>query len=115
MTRPKISTEDARHIASNPDGCEETDLRALAAYIGTGCRPTSQAAALWPNEYVEQIDGYQPTAPVGRLHVAQQIRAYCHNAATARDCRKRGKIQTALQYEAICDHLYQRLPAWAQW
>ena len=110
-----LTTEQAQHVAGNPDGCDVSEVRGLADYIGIGVRPMAQAAALWPNEVVEAIPGYGPDAPMGRLFVAKTIRAYCHNKATAMDCRSRGQIAVAQKYEAICERLYGELPQWARW
>lgn len=110
-----ITTERAREIAANPDGCDADDVKALAVYIGNGVRPISQAAALFPNERVEAIEGYKPTAPIGRLFVAKTLRNYCWNKATAMGLRAKGNIGRAMEYEAICERLYNSLPTWAKW
>ena len=110
-----LTTEDARHVAESPDGSFADDIRGLANYIGNGVRPMAQAAALWPNEVIETIPNYASTAPTGRLFVAKTLRNYCSNKATAMECRERGWIATAIQYEDICERLYNELPGWARW
>lgn len=110
-----ISRDEARRIADNPDGCTVEEVRALAQYIGSGVRPLPQAASLWPNLEVEGIPGYKSEAPVGRLHVAKTIRAYCWNKATAMELRAKGNIERALEYERICERVYGELPQWARW
>ena len=110
-----MNTEQARHVASNPDGCNRQELLDLAQYIGNGTRPMAQAAALWPNEFIETIPDYSPSEPVGRLYVCKAIRNYCWNKATAMAQREQGQIQTAISYEQICETIYNRLPTWAKW
>jgi hypothetical protein len=103
MPATQISTETARHIADNPDGCDVDDLRALAAYIGDGDSPRPQAAALWPDQGPD------------RIHAAKAIRIYCNFAARARELRSRGEIPRAQVDERQAEHIYSVLPAWLQW
>ena len=110
-----MKTEQARHIASNPDGCDRSELIELAQYIGNGVRPMQQAAAIWPNEVIESIPGYRPNEPIGRLYVCKAIRNYCWNKATAMGLRSSGRVQQAIVYERICERIYGNLPAWARW
>lgn len=110
-----ITTEQAREIAANPDGCDSDELKSLAVYIGQGVRPMAQSAALFPNERVEAIEGYKPTAPMGRLFVTKTLRHYCWNKIAAMVLRAKGEIDKALVYEAICERLYNSLPTWAKW
>jgi len=40
---------------------------------------------------------------------AKSYRAYAVNKATAMTCRIEGEINTALEYERICDRLYNQM------
>ena len=98
------TTAEMRHIASNPDGCDRDDLAALAEYIGLGCRPAPQAAALWPD-----MPGTE------RVRAAVNLADYCRTSLRAREYRTRGDIELAREPERRLEWLYQALPAWAQW
>jgi len=97
-----ITTEQAKHIASNPDGCDDSDLHDLLEWIGNGVKPPKKARLIYPA-------GRKP------VRTLQDVRNYCWNALTARGLRKSGKVQTALQYERICDQIYDHLEPYAQW
>lgn len=56
-----------------------------------------------------------PDRPKGYVAVTRDIGCYASNRATAMKCRLEGKIQIAIQYEDICERIYQRLPQWAKW
>jgi hypothetical protein len=98
-----ISTEEAQHIAANPDGCWPDDLEALARYIGDGERPSPQAAALFPDAGPDRIAG------------TIALRIYCNFKACAMHHRLRGEIPRAIVDERQADHVYTVLPAWMQW
>lgn len=46
----------------------------------------------------------------GSAKAASSLSNYAWNKSTAIDCRRRGQIASALQYEAICDRIYQIMP-----
>ena len=46
---------------------------------------------------------------------ANHLSAYAWNKQTAMDCRRRGEIATAMQYEAICDRIYSAMPSNIKW
>ncbi len=54
-------------------------------------------------------------ADSGRTAAVRELHHYAWNMITARICRERGDIQTALRYEDIADRIYQDLPAFAKW
>jgi hypothetical protein len=51
----------------------------------------------------------------GTVTACRAVANYASNKATAMQCRKRGHIQTALQYENIADKIYNTLPEYARW
>jgi hypothetical protein len=75
------------------------------SYIGfnpIGVRPISLARKLFPLN------------PNGRVRAVRDLHNYAANRATAMICRERGEITTALQYESICDRIYDSLPDFAK-
>lgn len=56
-----------------------------------------------------------PAKPVGYVRATRDLGCYVSNKATAMRCREVGQIETALQYERICDSIYDRLPEYARW
>lgn len=115
MKESMITTERAREIAANLDVFVADDIQDFLTYVGFGVRPLAQAAALFPNERVETIEGYKPTAPIGRLAVTKTLRNYGWNKVTAIRLREKGQIAIAMEYEVICERLYNSLPTWAKW
>jgi len=55
------------------------------------------------------------TAANGRTAAVRELRAYAWNTITARACRLRGDVETALKYEAIAQRIYDDLPDFARW
>ncbi len=53
--------------------------------------------------------------PVGVLGVVRSLKTYAWNKATAMAYRERGAIKTALQYENLCERIYNDLPEYARW
>lgn len=51
----------------------------------------------------------------GTKLAAKGLANYAANKGTAMQCRAHGDIQTALQYEKICDSIYATLPDFARW
>lgn len=51
----------------------------------------------------------------GTVVAAKSLANYAANKGTAMQCRERGTIETALQYERICDKIYATLPEFAKW
>jgi hypothetical protein len=45
----------------------------------------------------------------GAVKLANSLSGYAWNKVTAATCRRKGKIQIALNYERICDDIYNRL------
>lgn len=85
----------------NPDGMNQDEIVQWINAIGNGLRPA--IAKRW-------FPGVK-----GQYAHARAMRNYLWNKSTAMGCRLRGEIQTALQYEAICDRIYGELPAVARW
>lgn len=85
----------------NLDAMSTSELHAFAAEV-RGVRPITIANRLFGKEK-------------GRVTAIKDLKNYAWNLITARACRLRGDIQTALQYEEICEKIYQGLPAYARW
>jgi hypothetical protein len=51
----------------------------------------------------------------GSIRATIELRNYGWNKLTAMKLRLTGNIETAMQYEAICESIYSRLPEWARW
>lgn len=51
----------------------------------------------------------------GTVRALKDCANYAANKGTAMQCRERGHVQTALQYENIADKIYNRLPEYARW
>ena len=51
----------------------------------------------------------------GAIAAVKEIEFYARLTFTARACRQRGEIQSALHYEECADRVYQDLPEWAKW
>tara|TARA_R100000951_G_C2614481_1_gene172299 strand:+ start:315 stop:593 length:279 start_codon:yes stop_codon:yes gene_type:complete len=51
----------------------------------------------------------------GYTLIARNVGHYARNAHVARECRIRGDIQAAQNYENICENIYARLPADLRW
>lgn len=90
-----------RNNAPNFDVMSAPDLRLFAQSYGSKSR--KKAADIFPDK------------PKGFIRAARNCAHYAYNKATAIDCRLRGEIKVALEYEAICDRIYKDLPAWARW
>jgi hypothetical protein len=63
------------------------------------------------NDAADLFDGRH----VGYIRAAKSCANYASNKAAAIDCRLRGHINNALDYERICDRIYDELPAFARW
>lgn len=85
----------------NPDGMTQAEIKEWIEFIGPGVRP--RVAKQW-------FPGMD-----GQFQHARSVRNYLWNKLTAMDCRVEGKIQEALQYEAICNRIYATLPDNARW
>lgn len=85
----------------NPDGMCSDEIEQWIAFIGSGQRP--RVAKQW---FPSMKDQFRHT---------RNIRNYLWNKLTAINCRLSGKIQEAMQYEAICDRIYKELPESAKW
>ena len=87
----------------NLDGMFPDDLRAFAMECTQGIRPIRAARK------------YFGTSAKGRTRAIRDLGHYAWNKLTAMECRIRGDIPAALNYEAICDRIYGRLPNFARW
>lgn len=56
-----------------------------------------------------------PDKPKGYVRATRELAAYAANKGAAMNCRLRGDIVTAMQYEKICERAYDKLPAFARW
>ena len=89
-----ITTDQAMHIAGNPDGCFLTDLLDLVEWIDNN-----------PHN-IELFDCSDD---------AQLMRDYLMQSIAARRCRLEGYIQRALVHEQAADRMYQQMPASLRW
>ena len=67
-----------------------------------------------PIKHARRIFSERPR-PEGYVRVTKDLGCYASNRATAMRLRMEGNIATAMQYERICDGIYDRLPEWARW
>jgi len=51
----------------------------------------------------------------GTVTAAKALANYASNKATAMQCRGRGDIVAAQNYESICERIYSGLPEFARW
>lgn len=56
-----------------------------------------------------------PDGGRGSKTATADLANYASNKATAMRCRLAGNITGALQYEGICDRIFDRLPQIARW
>jgi len=89
-------------MAPNIDAMDTETLHQFAADT-RGLRPRTAARRIFG------------TAKDGRTKAIRQLNAYAWNAITARACRMRGDIETALRYEDICHRIFDTLPEFARW
>lgn len=85
----------------NPDGMTRDDIGRWIEFIGHGKRP-SVANQWFPNTK-------------GKFELVRNMRNYLWNKLTAMDLRIAGNIQKALEYEAICDRIYNEFPMEVRW
>ena len=85
----------------NLDAMTTEELHAFAAKV-RGVRPITVANRLFGKEK-------------GRITAVKDLKNYAWNLITARACRLRGEIKTALMYEKICEDIYRDLPPYARW
>jgi hypothetical protein len=88
--------------APNLDGVAPSELWEFWSATNS-VRPIRMARRLFPDR------------PKGYVAVTRNLGCYASNRATAMKCRAEGKISIALDYEAICDRIYDRLPEYAKW
>lgn len=80
------------------------------------CMPESELVEFWQrHQSGRNYRALFPAGGRGTKRAAADLANYASNLATARACRLRGNIQTALQYESIADRIYDRLPGFAKW
>lgn len=56
-----------------------------------------------------------PAKPRGYMQAACDLLIYADTKSAAMGFREDGEIDKALELEAYCDRVYQRLPAFARW
>jgi hypothetical protein len=89
-------------LNSNLDGLDKSTLLELGR-APLGIRPVAQARLVFPDR------------PKGYVETFRSLKHYAMNKAVAMEQRESGKIQTAQQYETICESIYSRLPEYARW
>lgn len=87
--------------APNLDGMVQEDVFAFADAVRVG--PIKAARIMFPDQRN------------GRVKAAKSLMHYAYNKSTAMQCRVRGDIVGASNYEAICDRIYKGLPDFARW
>jgi len=88
----------------------------LALFIAEtrGVAPRKAAARYFPA--VEAKAGHLRRVPrPGSVRAIRWLRSYARELQTARACRLRGEMSTALHYEENMERIYTTLPAWARW
>lgn len=98
----KLSVEEARRVAGNPDGVFVEELRELYEFIGHGSRVGVAGRELWPDS----------DDPKGH---ATMIRNYVSHKIGAMDKRLEGRIAEAMEIEGTCELIYDRLPVELVW
>ena len=56
-----------------------------------------------------------PAGGKGTRRATSDLASYAANIGTAKQCRARGDIEIAQQYERIAQRIYDRLPEFARW
>lgn len=87
----------------NLDAMDEAELIEFTRDCGNQVRPIAFARELFPDR------------PTGYINATLDLRNYAWNRITAMQCRRRGTISIALEYEKILDRIYRGLPTWAKW
>ena len=88
---------------SNVPNLDAMELAELMAFAKTYCM-TQEYKKLFPNGALSM-----------RKHVAGQLACYADWKASAILERQAGNIIAAQSYEAQCETIYKKLPAWAKW
>lgn len=100
---PNMTTQlDFTLLHDNLDGLDESTLLELGR-APLGVRPITQARLVFPDQ------------PKGYLQAFKSLCNYAMNKAVAMQLRREGKLETAQQYESICETIYNLLPDYARW
>ena len=87
--------------------------------INLDCMEHTELMAFWSTtNSVRPIKAAReafPSRPKGYVTAFKNLGHYASNKATAINCRLQGKINVALMYERIANHIYSELPAFARW
>lgn len=83
------------------DEATQEELRRFWQLTHTGAR--SAARELFPDR------------PKGFCTATKDLGAYAANKVVARNLRLKGDIAQALEYEGICERIYNSLPDFARW
>lgn len=87
----------------NLDGFTTDQEKLMDVWAATHFHPTKSARILFPGR------------PKGYVRATRDIGHYACNKAVAMRCRKEGNIQTAQNYERVCELTYKSLPQFARW
>jgi hypothetical protein len=80
------------------------------------CLPQSELMEFWQtHQGGRKYRLIFPDGGTGTMRAVADLANYAANKATAMACRERGQIQTAMQYESICDSIYAGLPDDCKW
>lgn len=91
---------------------EETGAPNLDAMPRSELQSFCRAIQLAPHVEARKLF---PSKPRGYTMATKRLRAYATNIIEAQCFRERGEITAALEYEAVCERIYQRLPTFARW
>jgi len=84
--------------------------------INLDCMEPDELMAFWSrHQRGRQYRELFPDGGKGTRRATADLANYASNIATAKRCRLRGDIETALMYEKIADRIYESLPSFAQW
>jgi len=97
VTDDKMTTDGSPNL----DAMTEEDLYTFA-HATRGVAPRTIARRMFGQER-------------GAVRATKDLHHYAWNKITAMQCRLRGEVTTAVHYEAICDRIYDGLPAFARW
>ncbi len=94
-------TADLEPGPVNLDGMDQSELYMFIAAT-RGSQPRRAARRLFRDK-------------LSSVLVTRWLNQYGQMKFVAMACRERGEVETALQYENICERLYNDLPEYARW
>ena len=83
--------------------------------LNLDCESREYLRELWDKKGKQNAADCFPDKPRGYIKAFNDYRAYAINKVCAIDCRLKGDIASAINYERMCDNIYNSLPDFAQW